>query len=108
MFGLKSLKVSQDFRSIEEDVSWWFSANMNAVVRRASEAKTAASESQARLNAAKTYYESIKELKLNQIEATKAGYVTMVDCQSAEKRLGMTKKSLKQKLLQAGLSASQK
>ena len=108
MFGIKSLRAASDFRAVEKDVEWWFSASIKTVVDRATKAKDAASESKVRLNAAQAYYASIREIKINQVEATKAGYAAMVDSQIAEARLRGTKKALKQKLLEAGSAASRR
>lgn len=105
MFGIKTIKANRDFSKVEADVQWWFSANIKAVVDRATKAKDVAAESKVRLNAANAYYASIKEAKLNQVAATKAGYEAMVECQLAEKKLLQTKRQLRQKLLDAGSSA---
>lgn len=108
MLGIKSFKASSDFRKIERDVQWWFSTNIKAVVSRAQSARDKAGESKVRLKAAQAYYEAIREIKLNEIAATESGYRAMVDCQVAEKRLKGQKKQLKQKLLEAGKSASKR
>ena len=105
MFGIKTFRANRDFGKVEADVQWWFSANIEAVVDRATKAKDAASESKVRLNAATAYYAAIKETKLNQIAATKVGYQAMVECQVAEKKLLQTKRQLRQKLLDVGSSA---
>lgn len=105
MFGIRTIKANRDFGKVEADVQWWFSANIKAVVDRATKAKDVAAESKVRLNAANAYYASIKEVKLNQVAATKAGYEAMVECQVAEKKLLQTKRQLRQKLLDAGSSA---
>lgn len=106
MFGVRTFKANRDFGKVEADVQWWFSANIKAVVDRATKAKDLAAESKVRLNAANAYYASIKEAKLNQIAATKTGYEAMVECQvAAEKKLLQTKRQLRQKLLDAGSSA---
>lgn len=105
MFGIRTLRANRDFGKVEADVQWWFSANIKAVVDRATKAKDVAAESKVRLNAANAYYASIKEAKLNQVAATKTAYETMVECQVAEKKLSQTKRQLRQKLLDAGSSA---
>lgn len=106
MFGIRTVNANRDFRKVEADVQWWFSANIKAVVDRATKAKDAASESKVRLNAATAYYQAVKETKLNQIAATKTGYEAMVECQVAEKKLLQTKRQLRQKLLDVGSSAN--
>lgn len=108
MLGIKSFRAASDFKKVERDVQWWFSASIKAIVNRAQSAQDTAKESKVRLKAAQAYYEAVRETKLNQLTATETGYRAMVDCQVAEKRLRGQKKQLKQKLLEAGSSASKR
>lgn len=102
MFGIKSFRAANDIARVKDDVQWWFTASIESVVNRASQSKDKARESSVRRKAAETYYQSIREFKLNELAAIESGCLALTDCQVAEMKLKKTKKILKQKLLQAG------